>query len=291
MPHETVAATLAMLKDRLRKAGIASAQLDARLIVQHACRLSHEQLIADPLRVLTETERQSVERLARRRAAHEPVSRLLGEREFYGRMFQIDRSTLDPRPDTETLVETALSISRMQNSSESGWRVADIGTGSGAIIVTLLAELPKARGVASDISREALAVARENALRHNVASRLELVHGSWFEGFEGSFDLVVSNPPYIEEAALGGLPPEVRLHDPPVALNGGPDGLNSYRQIAREARRFLRIGGCLCLEIGWRQEEKVKDLMIGGGLRPTLKAPPLTPDLCGINRVMAFENA
>jgi len=131
MPHETVAATLAMLKDRLRNAGIASAQLDARLIVQHACRLSHEQLIADPLRALTETERQSVERLARRRAAHEPVSRLLGEREFYGRMFQIDRSTLDPRPDTETLVETALSISRMQNSSESGWRVADIGTGSG----------------------------------------------------------------------------------------------------------------------------------------------------------------
>lgn len=147
MPHETVAATLAMLKDRLRNAGIASAQLDARLIVQHACRLSHEQLIADPLRALTETERQSVERLARRRAAHEPVSRLLGEREFYGRMFQIDRSTLDPRPDTETLVETALSISRMQNSSESGWRVADIGTGSGAIIVTLLAELPKARGL------------------------------------------------------------------------------------------------------------------------------------------------
>jgi release factor glutamine methyltransferase len=290
MQRESVAATLVSIKDRLAKAGIASARLDARLIVQQATRLSHEQLIADGRRPITERESRSIASMAQRRAAHEPVSRLLGEREFYGRKFRINRSTLDPRPDTEILVETALELARLDGSDGRGWRIGDLGTGSGAIIVSLLAELPEATGVASDISAEALRMARDNALRHKVADRLELVNGSWFESYTGRFDLIVSNPPYIAEADMKALPPEVRLYDPAEALNGGGDGVQCYRQIAGAVGRFLRIGGYLCVEIGAGQEENITSIMLNCGLRLPCKTPSRTPDLCGITRVLTFEN-
>jgi release factor glutamine methyltransferase len=290
MQRDSVGAALICIKNQLGKAGIASARLDARLIVQHATRLSHEQLIADTQRAITERESRSIEKMALRRAAHEPVSRLLGEREFYGRIFRIDQHTFDPRPDTETLVETVLKIVRLRSSSGQGWRIGELGTGSGAIIVTLLAELPEAIGVAGDMSSEALAIARENALRHKVANRVDLVNGSWFEGFTGSFDMIVSNPPYIAEEDMAALAPEVRLYDPVKALDGGPDGLKAYRQIAKDARRYLRINGYCCLEIGSGQEEKVTNIMLDGRLRLPCKVPRLSQDFSGITRVLTFEN-
>lgn len=291
MQRDSVGATLISIRDRLRTAGIASAQLDARLIVQHATQLSHERLIAEAQRAITQSESRSIESMALRRAAHEPVSRLLGEREFYSRMFRISPHTFDPRPDTETLVETVLKIVRRTSSSGRGWRIGELGAGSGAIIVTLLAELPEATGMAGDMSSDALTIAGENALRHKVAERVDLVCGSWFEGFTGSFDMIVSNPPYIAEQDMAALAPEVRLYDPATALHGGSDGLGAYRQIAKNVGRYLRISGYCCVEIGSGQEEKVADIMLEGGLRLPCEVPQFSPDLCGITRVLTFENA
>jgi release factor glutamine methyltransferase len=277
------------LKTTFGAAGIPSPQLDARLIVQHATGLSHEQLIAAGERRPTEIELRLIEELAVRRLAREPVSRLLGEREFYGRRFWISAATLDPRPETEILVDAALHMARGCRTGAEGLRVADLGTGSGAIIVTLLAELPLAGGAASDISADALEVAQKNALRHKVADRLELLQGSWFDRLTGTYDLIVSNPPYVAEKELGALPPEVRLYDPREALDGGKDGLSAYRRIARDARRHLRIGGHLVLEIGRGQEGQVTKIVRDHGLRPSCKIPAFTPDLSGIVRVLAFE--
>jgi release factor glutamine methyltransferase len=291
MQRDGVAAVQAAIRNRLRGAGISSAQLDARLIVQHAMQLSHERLIAEPQRALTAVESRSIEMLTERRMAREPVSRIVGEREFYGRMFGVNTDTLDPRPDTETLVEAALAIVRLQSSSGKGWRIADLGTGSGVVIITLLAELPEAAGAASEISRGALAMARENALRHKVASRLALIRCSWLAGLQDGFDLIVANPPYIPTASLAELPPEVGCYDPVLALDGGADGLEAYRRIGKGIGRHLRVGGHLCLEIGRGQEGAVSKIMVDCGLRPACKVPPLTPDISRITRVVTFESS
>ena len=290
MQRDCVAAVQAAIRHRLSGAGISSAQLDARLIVQHAMQLSHERLIADPQRSLTMEERRSIEMLTERRMAREPVSRIVGEREFYGKMFGLNKDTLDPRPDTETLVEGGLAVVRLQSASGKGWRIAELGTGSGAVIITLLAELPDAVGAASDISSGALAMARENALRHKVANRLTLIRCCWLAGLQDGFDLIVANPPYIPTAGLAELPPEVRCYDPVLALDGGADGLEAYRRIGNDVAYHLRAGGHLCLEIGRGQEEAVSRIMLDCGLRPACKVPPHTPDICRITRVVTFES-
>jgi release factor glutamine methyltransferase len=290
MQLESLEHALMEARLRLSRAGIASALLDARLIVQHATGLSHEQIVAGAGRPLLKNESARIEKLVQRREAREPVSRLLGEREFYGRSFSLNRGTLDPRPDTETLVETALALARFQDRHGTGLQIADIGTGCGAIAISLLAELAHAKAVASDVSRLALRKARENSLRHKVAERLTLIHGRWFDRIEGTFDLVVSNPPYIPSGVMALLPDEVRLHDPPKALWGGGDGLNSYRHIARNVRPHLKNGGHLCVEIGKGQEEKVRAIMLRHGLKPSCKVKSATPDLSGTIRILAFVN-
>jgi release factor glutamine methyltransferase len=187
------------------------------------------------------------------------VSRILGTRGFYGRDFEITPDVLDPRPETETLIDVMLDI-----VAEEGWhdrpvRICDIGTGSGAIIVTLLAELPGAHGVATDISAAALLVAHKNAHRHGVNHRLGLIHGRTLQGVTGPFDLVVSNPPYIPGAEIARLDPGVRAYDPVMALDGGPDGLAVYREIASEIRRF-QPPPWLVLEVGAGQATDVAAL-------------------------------
>ena len=290
MQRESLAGVLLSARHRLHRAGIETAALDARLIVQHVMRLTHEAIIASPQRSLGPRQRTSIDRLVMRREAREPVSRIIGEREFYGRRFHLGQHTLDPRPATETLVETALAIVRMQEAEGCGVLIADIGTGSGAIAISLLAELSGARAMASDISRSALNTARKNSLRHKVADRMEFVHSSWFRNIAGIFDLIVSNPPYLRTGEIEFLAPEVLRYDPIRALNGGPDGLDPYREIARGVRRHLRIGGHVCLEIGESQERAVSEIMAGGGLKPTCKIAPVTPDLGGISRVLTFMN-
>jgi release factor glutamine methyltransferase len=215
------------------------------------------------------------------------VSRLLGEREFYGRSFVLNRDTLDPRPETETLVTAGLNILRGRSDCP---RIADLGTGSGSVIVSLLAELPDTIGVGVDLSVGALEAARANALRHKVANRLALVHGSWFSALSGTFDLILSNPPYVASREIAMLPREVRLHDPRLALDGGWDGLQAYRDIARDARRYLRIGGHLCVEIGRGQEKEVASIMDCARLRPAKRYPAVTADFCGIPRVLTFAS-
>jgi release factor glutamine methyltransferase len=277
------------VKRRLERAGITSAKLDARLIVQHATGMSLAQFIAEDDRQISDGEMTLIEELVRRRARCEPVSRLIGEREFYGRNFLISPYTLDPRPDTETLVDAALRIIR-SNDSGGVLRIADIGTGSGAIIITLLMEAPDCLGLGSDISEEALAVARANALRHGVGDRVDLVESFWFERISGSFDLIVSNPPYVSDGDIPALPKDVFLYEPREALDGGRDGLHSYREIARTIRSYLRIGGHACLEIGWGQEAEITDIMLSCGLKIPLAAPARAADLAGITRVLMFQN-
>ena len=211
-----------------------------------------------------------------RRLAREPVARILGRRAFWGREFAVTPDVLDPRPETECLIAEALAGPPPQ-------QILDLGTGSGCIIVTLLAEWPGARGVATDISAPALAVAAENAARHGVAGRLDMVESDWFVRVTGRFDLIVSNPPYIARAEMAGLAREVRDHDPRAALCDGGDGLGAYRALATGVMDHLAPGGRFLVEIGARQGGDVAQILARAGLTEVR----LLPDLDGRDRVVA----
>ena len=283
--HEvTLGHALAGLRRRLAAAGIANPALDARLLVIAATGLSHEALIAAPERMLGDDEARRLDALADRRLAGEPVSRIVAEREFYGRPFTIGPASLDPRPDTETLVERALNFARTKTVPVE---ILDLGTGSGAILVTLLAELPEARGTGTDVSAAALDEARRNALRHGVAERARFVSADWCQMVEGRFDLIVANPPYIPSGDLDGLSREVRNHDPLRALDGGEDGLDAYRAIAAGAVPLLAPYGLLAIEIGAGQHDAVTAVFAGHGWRPA-PAGAACRDLAGHVRVLAF---
>ena len=266
---------------RLAEAGVETAALDARLIVQHELGLSHETLIAEPGLQIGRTGRDAVNASIARRLDHEPVSRIIGEREFFGRAFTVTRDVLDPRPDTETLIEQVLEIARLKEGQQGHLRIADIGTGSGAIIATLLAELGTARGTAVDISAAALKVARLNAASLAVEDRLEFVCTSWLEGVIGRYDIIVSNPPYIETSTIKSLAPEVARYDPILALDGGIDGLAAYRAIVPQAFERLEPGGFLCLEVGAGQGTIVHELMMEHGFVDSGPILALRYDLAG----------
>lgn len=276
MPPETVAALLAEGRRRLTVSGSTTPALDARLLLQHVAGLTHDEIVSSPSReILVGAEFRA---LIQRREAHEPVSRILGEREFYGRAFKVTPAVLDPRPETEILVEEALRLSKPDA------RILDLGTGSGAIIVTLLAEWPGASGVATDLSAETLAVASDNARRLLGSGRLRFVQGNWFEGVEGDYDLIVSNPPYIVHSDLAGLSADVRDFDPAAALDGGADGLAAYREIARSARPHLSARGSILVEIGAGQKAEVVALFRQAGFALAAEKT----DLAGHVRCLAF---
>ena len=250
----------------LRDGGIATPALDARVLLCHATGLSHERLIAhgrDPL--LPEAAAHLAGYVARRLSG-EPVSRIKGFREFYGREFRIDSDTLDPRPDTETLIGATLGIVAEEGLGDRPLRLLDLGTGSGCILVTLLAELPLAEGIGTDLSAGALRLAGENAQRLGVEARARFVAADWFTGLSGRFDLIVANPPYIPAEEIATLSPEVAGHDPRRALDGGQDGLEAYRRIAARAVDFLAPGGHLVVEIGASQAQAVFRLFQASGL-------------------------
>ena len=214
----------------------------------------------------------------------------LGEREFYGLAFFVTRHTFDPRPDTETLVEAALDAARARWSGGKRLRILELGTGTGAVIISLLAALPAGRRDGrGHLSRMPSPRPRHNARRHGVGERLSLHKGSWFEGLTGRFDVIVANPPYLERRRHLRAPPEVTDHDPVLALDGGSDGLDAYRRIGRSAARFMSAGGLLLLEIGEGQKDAVAALMNGHGLRPPQDLAGTRRDLHGIERVLAFE--
>lgn len=269
----------------LRQGGIETPELDARLLLCHAASLSHEAFIARAREDLRPDAAALLEGAIARRLKREPVARIRGTREFYGRSFLLGPESLDPRPDTETLIDAALDIIGKKGWREEPLKLLDLGTGSGSILVTLLAELPRATGIGTDLSPRALAVAAANASAHGLASRAVFIAADWLDAIAGKFDLILSNPPYLAASEIAGLAADVAAYDPRLALDGGPDGLDSYRRIAARAREVLAGDGRLVVEIGPAQAEAVGAIFAGAGLRPDEAGSPRL-DLAGRSRVV-----
>jgi release factor glutamine methyltransferase len=271
------------LAGQFRAAGIESAELDARVLIGHALGLDHTGLVAAAAQQLSDLTASRIERLAARRLAGEPVARIVGMREFWGLPLAVTGDVLVPRPETETLVELALDLIDRAGPRTRSLRVADLGTGSGAILLALLSELPGASAVGTDMDIGALAVARGNAARLGLTSRAAFVACDFGAALGPAFDLVVSNPPYIASAEIATLAVEVREHDPRHALDGGADGLAAYRAIVADAPRLLGPAGHLVLEIGAGQEAAVSGLFPAAGLAEAAARS----DLAGVMRALA----
>jgi release factor glutamine methyltransferase len=249
-------------KKRLEAAGVDGPVIDARLLVEAAAGASRTDIIADPQRALSEAQEVVLEDYVARRERREPVSHILGRKGFWKIMVSVTPDVLTPRPDTETVVERVLTLF----PEGRAFSVLDLGVGSGAILLAILAERPAAKGLGVDVSEESLAVARENAANLGLASRTVLLRGDWTRGLgDAGFDLVVSNPPYIPSADIETLEPEVRDHEPRLALDGGTDGLDAYRQLAPEILRVLKLGGRFAVEIGFDQSAAVEALFREAG--------------------------
>jgi release factor glutamine methyltransferase len=259
-------------KRRLESAGVDSPVIDARLLVQAAADANRADIIADPQRLLTEEQAARLERLLVRRERREPISHILGVKGFWKIILRVTPDVLTPRPETETILDVVLAAFAESRS----FRMLDLGVGSGAILLAILAERPNASGVGVDLSEAALAVARENATNLSLDARVSLLPGDWTEGLRTeNFDLVVSNPPYIPTNEIPTLEPEVREHEPWLALDGGPDGLDAYRRLAKEMLRVLRPDGLFAVEIGPDQGEAVAALFVEAGAREIRIVPDL----------------
>lgn len=264
----------------LEQAGVDSLRRDARFLMQQATGLDEADFIASPDKEVAQDICDEIERYIKKRVAGEPVSRIFGAREFWGLEFEVTPDTLDPRPDTETLIEAVLAS---VEDKKAPLRIVDLGTGTGCILIALLSELPNATGVAVDVSAQALEVAKRNAERHGLSDRLETVQGSWMEPLEGQvFDLIVSNPPYIPAGDIEGLSSEVKNHDPVLALSGGKNGLECYKKIFSQIKNHLNGQNRAFLEIGFDQLESVTRL----AEESNLCVCDSTPDIAGIPRVV-----
>ncbi|SEB89882.1 peptide chain release factor N(5)-glutamine methyltransferase [Rhodobacter sp. 24-YEA-8] len=274
-PGRLAKLVLAEAVAQLRAAGVEDPARDARLLLAHAIGIGPERLLlhlADPL---DHGSASRFDAAVLARAARMPVSQIVGQRLFYGRSFIVTADTLDPRPETEILISEALRLPFSQ--------VIDLGTGTGAILLTLLAENPAATGIATDISAAALDVARRNAEALDLSGRADFVRTSWLDGVTEKADLIVSNPPYITLDAMAGLEPEVRDHEPHLALTDFGDGLSAYRAIATQAPAALRPGGRLIVEVGWDQGRAVAEIFAAGGF----KNVDIIQDFDGKDRVVS----
>jgi release factor glutamine methyltransferase len=265
-----------------RTGGVEEAEADARVLIGHALHLDRARLIVQSERILEAREVTVISALATRRLRREPVSRIVGQKEFWSLPISVTPDVLVPRPETETVVEAALDFVIRSGLRLEKLRVLDIGTGSGVLLLALLNELKNAIGTGTDVSSAALDVASANAARCRLDSRCNFVVCNIATGVEGPFDLIVSNPPYIAHDEIETLAPEVRDYDPQVALDGGQDGLDAYRRIAADAKRILAPGGRLFVELGAGQDEPVRALFTKAGLSPGIPRR----DLAGIPRVL-----
>lgn len=268
-------------------AGIRTPQIDARLLLMGALNLTHGQIIMNPMRPITAEEAAIVTAYGERRLAREPLSRILGFREFYGRRFALTPAVLDPRPDTETVIEAVLAIVKAEGWEGAPLQILDLGVGSGAILLTLLAELPQATGLGVDISPSALDTARHNADKLDVSDRVKFQRADWLQGVAGSFQLLISNPPYIPSGDIAGLAPEVASYEPRAALDGGDDGLAPYRSIIPNAQGVLAPGGWAVFEVGQHQSAPVTQLLAQSGFKTEPGDLCIKEDLYGIERVIS----
>ncbi len=267
-------------KKRLEAVGLTGPVIDARLLVEAAADATRTDIVTDPHRPLTPEQAATLDDYVRRREHREPVSHILGRKGFWKIMLQVTPDVLTPRPDTESILDVVLPAF----PEGQAFSILDLGVGSGAILLAILAERPAARGLGVDVSEEALAVARDNAAHLGLASRVALLRGDWTQGLgDDTFDLVVSNPPYIASAVIETLEPEVRDHEPRIALDGGADGLDHYRVLAPQILRVLKPGGRFAVEIGYDQKDAVEALFREAGATQVAT----TRDLGDRDRVVA----
>ncbi|MDW3222130.1 MAG: peptide chain release factor N(5)-glutamine methyltransferase [Paracoccaceae bacterium] len=259
---------------RLRAAGVPDPARDARVLLAHAASVDAARVTLIAPEDIAPEIAERYDNLIALRAVRVPVSQLIGAREFYGRAFDVNRDVLDPRPETEALIEVALSAPFE--------RVLDLGTGSGCILVTLLAERTDAQGIGVDISENACLHASANAARHAVADRAQILQSDWFDAVEGRFDLIVSNPPYLSLSEMDEVQPELRDHEPRIALTDEQDGLSAYRVIAAHAQGYLNAQGRVLVETGWKQGREVAQIFEAQGWGEVA----ILPDLGGQDRVV-----
>ncbi len=260
--------------ERLRQAGIAEASLDARLLLEYVCGTDRNDMLLRGTREVADKDAQFYRRLLAERADHVPLQYLTNEQEFMGLPFYVDENVLIPRQDTELLVE------EIMKEGHDGKRILEIGTGSGCIILSLLKYSNHCQGTATDISEKALDTARKNAGR--LGLDVELIRTDIAAGVRGVYDIIVSNPPYIASGVIPTLMPEVKDHEPVLALDGGEDGLEYYRRILRETKELLAPGGKCYFEIGYDQGEAVKALLEEQGYRDV----DVVKDYAGLDRVV-----
>ena len=265
---------LALGQQKLKQADIDTAGRDARLLAAAAMDINTAQVTLKALDHVSKQQQDHFESMIEQRRSFKPVSRILGKRQFWNRWFEISPDVLDPRGDSEVLVNLALQ--------QKADRILDLGTGSGILALTLLSEWPDALAVGADICEKALLIAQRNAAQLEVSDRFQAQKSDWFEAIGGQFDLIVSNPPYIGEDEIPHLDPDVRLYDPMIALSPGRDALQAYQNIARDAIGYLKPGGRLLVEIGFRQGEAVRELFASNGL----KEIKIIQDLNGRDRVV-----
>ncbi len=279
----TAAAAIAWAMNVLREAGVEGAARDARVLVSAATGLERLQFLNRPDAVLSSAQKAALEDVINRRFQREPVSRILGRRAFYGREFDISPHTLDPRQDSETLIDAALQLLEEDGVSRNEpLRIIDVGTGSGCLLITLLAELPNATGLGTDIEPEALRQAKLNASANDVASRADWSLARSLEGIDGPFDLLISNPPYIPTGDIQGLDREVRDYEPRSALDGGQDGLDIYREIANRLSTVVSRGWSI-FEVGAGQANSVNEILAAADT-PVIR---VFRDLDGVDRCVA----
>jgi release factor glutamine methyltransferase len=268
-------------------AGLDTPALDARVLVGHALGLDHAGLTAAAERVLDPAERERIAAVASRRLAREPVSRIVGMKEFWGLPLRVNPAVLVPRPETETVVATALAALDRDGDRARPLRIADLGTGSGALLLALLSELPNAFAIGTDLSTAALALARDNAQQLGLRERAAFVACDFAAALAGALDLIVANPPYVTSAELAQLAPEVRDHDPSLALDGGPDGLRAYRALVADAPRLIGAAGHMVVEVGAGQADAVASLFASQQPLDVTAAR----DLAGMSRALHIRPA
>jgi len=280
----TVAGALDMAAARLKAVGIPSPRQEGRLLLADALSVSPEKLVMNPGLSLQEKEYADFEAALEKREKRMPMAQVLGRREFWSRSFKVTRDTLDPRPDSETLISTVLAAFPDQDAP---LRLLDLGTGTGCLLLTLLSEYPKASGLGIDLSDAACRVAAENATSLGLASRAIFAVGDWGRGLDGAYDVIVSNPPYIPEAEIETLAAEVAEFEPRLALSGGVDGLACYRDLMPDIARLLAPGGGAFLEIGQGQAGDVSAIASSYGLSVTARHS----DLGGVERCLTLSSA